>query len=93
MERRNERFAGNDGRAWHDIGVFVRAVRDRADVPAGRRFGNAGLLPVRFAEKETVMTHDWIAVLALSVPLLLVWKNAYMPAVAALFLVLSFIAK
>ncbi len=39
------------------------------------------------------MTHDWIAVLALSVPLLLVWKNAYMPAVTALFLVLSFIAK
>ena len=39
------------------------------------------------------MTHDWIAVLALSVPLLLVWKNAYMPAVAAVFLVRSFIAK
>lgn len=39
------------------------------------------------------MTHDWIAVLALSVPLWLVWKNAYMPAVAALFLVLSFVAK
>lgn len=39
------------------------------------------------------MTHDLIAIAALSVPLWLVWKNAYMPAVAALFLVLSFITK
>lgn len=49
---RNEGFAGNDGRAWHDIGVFVRTVRHRAFVPAGCRFGNAWLLPVRFAEKK-----------------------------------------
>lgn len=89
----NEKSSGNDGHAWYCFGVFVRAVRHRAFVPAGCRVRYGRVLPLRFAEKETGMTHDWITVLALSVPLLLVWKNAYMPAVAALFLVLSFIAK
>lgn len=39
------------------------------------------------------MMHDIVAVLALSVPLFLVWKEAYLPAVASLFLILSYIAE
>lgn len=39
------------------------------------------------------MMHDIVAVLALSVPLFLVWKETYLPAFASLFLILSYIAE